>query len=297
MAASEGEAGNDAVARRLDEAAALLEAQEADRFRVRAYRRAAAQIRGLDRPVAEILRGEGRPGLTAVPGIGDSIARAVSEMVETGRWALLERLRGGSAPESLFATLPGIGPGRAAEIHDALHVDTLEALEIAAHDGRLESVDGIGPKTAAAIRDVLATRLRRRRSARPDPAGDEPGVALLLEIDRLYRARAAEGALPKIAPRRFNPEGRAWLPILHAEREGWSVTAVFSNTALAHRLGRTDDWVVVYFERDGAPEGQRTVVTERRGPLAGRRVVRGREAECRALAEGGPEPRARRKRA
>jgi len=40
------------------------------------------------------------------------------------------------------------------------------------------------------------------------------------------------------------------------------------------------DWVVIYFHRDNRSEGQRTVVTETRGPLAGRRVVRGREAEC-----------------
>jgi hypothetical protein len=53
---------------------------------------------------------------------------------------------------------------------------------------------------------------------------------------------------------------------------------MFSNTATAHRLDRTADWVVVYYERDG-DEGQCTVVTETRGPLAGRRVVRGRESE------------------
>ncbi len=39
------------------------------------------------------------------------------------------------------------------------------------------------------------------------------------------------------------------------------------------------DWVVIYYD-DGSGERQRTVVTERQGPLAGRRVVRGREAEC-----------------
>jgi hypothetical protein len=60
------------------------------------------------------------------------------------------------------------------------------------------------------------------------------------------------------------------------------MTALFSNTALAHELGRTRDWVVIYFGRAGGPEHQRTVVTERLWPLAGRRVVRGREAECRA---------------
>jgi hypothetical protein len=59
------------------------------------------------------------------------------------------------------------------------------------------------------------------------------------------------------------------------------MTALFSNTALAHELGRTHDWVVIYFGRDGGPEHQRTVVTETRGPLEGRRVVRGREGECR----------------
>jgi hypothetical protein len=57
---------------------------------------------------------------------------------------------------------------------------------------------------------------------------------------------------------------------------------LYSNTAQAHQLGRTRDWVVLYFYDDEHTEGQHTVVTETHGPLAGRRVVRGREAECRA---------------
>jgi hypothetical protein len=72
----------------------------------------------------------------------------------------------------------------------------------------------------------------------------------------------------------------AWLPVLHTERADWHFSALFSNTARAHELGRTRDWVVIYFSQDSGPEGQRTVVTETRGPLAGHRVVRGREAEC-----------------
>ena len=83
-----------------------------------------------------------------------------------------------------------------------------------------------------------------------------------------------------IAPRRFNPEGRAWLPILHTHREGWEMTALFSNTARAHEMGRTQDWVVIFYTRDGN-EGQCTIVNETHGPLFGRRVVRGRETECR----------------
>jgi putative hydrolase len=57
----------------------------------------------------------------------------------------------------------------------------------------------------------------------------------------------AAGRLPKIAPRRFNPNNDPWLPILHVDRDGWSFTAMFSNTELAHQLHRTDDWVVIYF--------------------------------------------------
>ena len=44
---------------------------------------------------------------------------------------------------------------------------------------------------------------------------------------------------------------------------------------------------MIYFHDDDHVERQRTVVTETRGPLQGRRVVRGREAECRAWYEAG----------
>jgi hypothetical protein len=201
-------------------------------------------------------------------------------MVRTGRWAQLERLRGAIDPEKLFRSVPGIGPETARRIHETLQVDTLEALEIAAHDGRLESLPGIGPRRAAMMRAALADMLARTRGPRPTPVR-EPDVAVLLDVDREYREKAAADKLPKIAPKRFNPKGEAWLPVLHTERGDWHFTVLFSNTARAHELGLVRDWVVLYFSADRAPEGQRTVVTETRGALAGRRVVRGREADCR----------------
>ena len=70
--------------------------------------------------------------------------------------------------------------------------------------------------------------------------------------------KAERGALPKIAPRRFNPSGEALLPILHTERGDWGFTALFSNTALAHELGRVREWVVIYFHKDSGPEGPLT---------------------------------------
>lgn len=108
-----------------------------------------------------------------------------------------------------------------------------------------------------------------------------PDVDLLLEVDREYRDKAGAGALRKIAPRRYNPEHEAWLPVLHKHAGRWHFTALFSNTERAHELHRTHDWVVIFFtDDDPDDEGQVTVVTEYRGALEGRRVVRGREPEC-----------------
>jgi hypothetical protein len=181
-------------------------------------------------------------------------------------------------PETLFQSVPGIGPVLAERIHEHLHVDTLEALEVAAHDGRLEDVPGMGGRRSAAVRASLATLLGRGR--RTPSTADGPPVAVLLEVDHTYRTDAKAGRLPRIAPRRLNPRHEAWLPILHADSAGWHFTALYSNTARAHELGRTDDWVVLYFYDGDHQEGQHTVVTESRGPLAGERVVRGREGEC-----------------
>jgi hypothetical protein len=158
-------------------------------------------------------------------------------------------------------------------------VDNLEALETAAHDGRLESVPGVGPRRATAIRASLTEMLSRVRR-QPGLPGQEPSVAELIDVDREYRDRAEKGELPTIAPRRFNPDHASWLPVWHTRRGAWHFSVMFSNTARAHELGRTHDWVVIFFYDSDHRERQRTVVTEFRGRLAGLRVVRGREAEC-----------------
>lgn len=275
---------NRRIADALQEAGDVLEQQGANPFRVAAYHRAADTVAHLGCDLGEILEQEGPWGLTGLPHIGYGIAGAIREMLATGRWGQLDRLRGSADPVRLFQRLPGIGPTLAQRIHDALDVDTLEALEIAAHDGRLEAVPGVGPRRAALVRANLESLLSRRSRPQPRgpvPAGDVPGVEVLLDVDREYREKADAGRLPVIAPRRFNPGKKAWLPVLHTGRGRWHLTALFSNTARAHELGKTRDWVVLYSYDDHHREKQHTVVTETRGPLAGRRVVRGREAECR----------------
>jgi len=261
------------------ECADVLKQQSANPFRVNAYIKAAKTLEGLDRDARDILREEGIAGLVALPGIGRGLAAGIEEIDRTGHLAQLSRLRGETIPEALFQAVPGVGPKLAHVIHESLHVDTLEALEIAAHDGRLASVPGIGVRRAAAIQAGLAAILGAARGTRQATTNLLP-VDVLLDIDAQYRRDAAAGKLPRIAPKRFNPEGKAWLPILHTNRGKWHFTALFSNTARAHELGRTDDWVVIYYYDDDHREAQNTIVTETKGPLKGERIVRGRESEC-----------------
>jgi len=263
----------------LRQMADVLEQQQANPYRINAYRRAAEAVESLDEDVRDVLEHEGTDGLIRLPFIGKGIAASIQEIAATGRLARLERIRGTLDPEHLFQTVPGIGPELAYQVHDHLGVDTLEGLEIAAHDGRLEDIKGVGPRRAAAIRANLANLIGRRRPSRR--SNQDPDISTLLAVDREYRSKALAGSLEKIAPRRFNPEGVAWLPILHTNRDDWHFTALYSNTARAHQLNRTRDWVVIYFYDTDHREGQCTVVSETRGPLRSLRVVRGREAECR----------------
>jgi hypothetical protein len=273
---------NEDIAACLEELADMLEAQGANSFRVRAYRTAAQNLRALPRSVSEILHTEGVAGLLALPGIGYSLCRSIEKLCHTGRLPLLERLRGETGPEHLFMTLPGIGLEFACRIHEQLGVESLPELEAAAIDGRLARVPGMGRKRIQAIREVLRGRFHRPAAAPAvptHPTGGDPPVGEILDVDREYRAKAAAGQVRRIAPRRFNPTGEAWLPVLHTHRADRHYTALYSNTARAHELGTTHDWVVIYRD-DHDGHGQWTVITAQFSPLRGRRIIRGREGEC-----------------
>src|SRR5207237_2187889 len=205
---------NHQIARRLEEIAGLLQAQDANLYRVRAYRAAADTVRRLDRRVADILETEGVLGLVKLPGISDSLARSVEQLCRTGKMGLLQRLRGDGEPERRFKSVPGIGPGLAARIHEQLGIESLEDLENAAYDGRLAQVPGMAQKRLRAVRESLAARFGRAAPL----AQDEPSrkhdenapLADLLDVDQEYRQRVKAKQLPLIAPQRFNPTGQAW---------------------------------------------------------------------------------------
>ena len=274
---------NQTVIDQLLEMAQILEQQRANPFRINAYRKAAQTVSALTTDLGELVELNGLDGLIALPNIGKGIATVIYEIVATGRSSRLQGLRGLLDAEKLFQTIPGVGPELAKRLHNELQVETLETLELAAYDGRLEKVSGLGPRRASAIRAALAQMLGRRSHPhlqRRQSPETEPTVATLLDVDLEYRAKAEAGKLPTIAPRRFNPDGTSWLPVLHTSRGEFHFTALYSNTALAHQLNRNRDWVILYFYDQHHHEYQHTVVTETHGTLIGKRVVRGREAQC-----------------
>lgn len=277
---------NAEIALVLADIANLLEIQHANPFRVRAYRTGANFVRKYDEPLQKIVFSGDGEALQDLPAIGESLASVIEEYVKTGKSQLLNRLKGAVSPEEVFEQVPGIGKEFAHRIVEKLQIRTLEDLELAAHDGRLAKVEGFGKRRLEAIKANLVgilSSFARRRFRQVTQKEDErqrsqPSVTQLLEVDAAYRRKAAADQLRKIAPKRFNPGKVAWLPVLHTERGDWTFTAMYSNTARAHALDKTDDWVVVYFEKNGI-EGQSTIVTETSGALKGKRVVRGRESE------------------
>jgi hypothetical protein len=273
---------NHEVGEKLREIAALLEAQHANPFRSRAYHNAANTLDNLPMDVSELVQAKGITGLTDLPAIGPGIARSIYEYVAINRMTRLENLRGGSDPIGLFQSIPTVGPALGQRIHDTLHVDTLESLENATRNGRLDQVEGLGTKRKEAIEAWLLKHLgeHRQQLRRAQHSSTNPATALLLKVDADYRKKAEAGKLPCITPKRFNPENKAWLPILHSTGDHWHFTALYSNSERAHKLDRVHDWVVIYFYDDHHQEGQHTVVTETHGTLFGKRVIRGRESEC-----------------
>lgn len=143
---------NDGSASVLAELADLLELHEANRFRVLTYRRAADVVSSISQNVAELSQDE----LTAIRGIGKSVAAKIREYVETGTIADLEELRSDiPAGVRVLTELPGLGPKRAMTLYRALGVATLDDLRRAADQQRVREVKGFGQKAEENILRAL----------------------------------------------------------------------------------------------------------------------------------------------
>lgn len=144
------------------EIADLLEIEDANPFRVRAYRNAARMVGELGRSVAEMV--EKNEDLDALPGIGPDLAGKMVEIVNTGTCAQLQRLHHEVTPAlAALLHIPGLGPKRVRALHQELGIETLDQLRRAAEKGRVQAVHGFGVKTERQILEACTTLLHQDR--------------------------------------------------------------------------------------------------------------------------------------
>ncbi|MBN8626861.1 MAG: DNA polymerase/3'-5' exonuclease PolX [Planctomycetes bacterium] len=142
---------NAEIADIFDQVADLLEFQNANAFRVRAYRNAARTITNLTEPLAGIAADANRK-LTDIDGIGADLATKIKQLVETGSMPMLTELQA-QVPASVLALVrvAGLGPKKAAALHKELGINSLDELRQACVDQKVRALKGFGAKTEATI--------------------------------------------------------------------------------------------------------------------------------------------------
>ena len=146
------------IAAVFEEIADLLEIQNENPFRVRAYRNAARQLQGMGEAVADKLaRGE---DLTELPAIGTDLAARIEEIAGTGKCRMLDKLHR-QVPHSVTGLLKirGLGPKRVSALYHELDIHTLEQLARAARDGRIRELPGFGARTEQVILEAVSRQV------------------------------------------------------------------------------------------------------------------------------------------
>ncbi len=168
------------IATALDELGDALEIEGANPFRVRAYRNGAQALRSLTRPVAELAAEGDVEALVELPGIGESLAAKIVEMLKTGTLHQLAKVRR-QIPAELSALLgiPGLGPKKLHQLHAELGVRSLADLERAIARGEVRRLTGFGTRSVEKMRHGIA--VFRRRSGRFLLAEVEPLAEALRE--------------------------------------------------------------------------------------------------------------------
>jgi hypothetical protein len=164
---------------------------------------------------------------------------------------------------------------------------------------RLHYIPGVGPMLAtallASVADPRTFRSGRNFSAwiglvpkQHSSGGRDRLGSISKQGDRYLGSLSWPERSPLSATPRYTEPGidpgsrRCWAAAGYGRRQ-----RTFQQDC-AHDLDKVHDWVVIYFHSDSGGEAQRTVVTATRGPLAGQRIVRGRERECLSVYERDP---------
>lgn len=256
---------NAEIADRLSSLAQMLTVEKGNPYKVRAYRRAAAVIRGLGESVDELVRSDA--DLRVYSGIGDAISGAIREIVQTGTLRSLEKLRSGASSELVeLSAHPRLDPTRILRIYKKLDISNVKQLRSALDDGRIEQTFGARMAQhvryglteietillyhAHSLRETLESFLLSRAGAeRVEAVGDyRRRVEIIDSLDFVIQARNFKsiveamkrygGRLPLIEwdPRTATyslPSGPL-LCLQHAKKEEWGLSLVRGTGSAAH---------------------------------------------------------------
>jgi DNA polymerase (family 10) len=154
---------NQEIAKIFNEIAGLLEIKNDNPFRIRAYRRAALNVEGLTRNVEDLSEDE----LLEVPGVGKELAAKIAEYIKTGNIAAHEELKK-EIPQIVLdlESVPGLGPKTAILLHEKLHIKSIDELAKLAEEHKLAGLRGIKGKTEENILKGIGM-LRRGQERSP----------------------------------------------------------------------------------------------------------------------------------
>ena len=153
---------NQRVADFLYKIADLLDLKGENFFKIRAYRIAAQTIETLGEDVEALVQ---QKRLESLSGVGNALAKKITELIETGKIEYLERLKK-EIPIGLldFLEIPGLGPKKVAALYQKFGITTIEALKNACTEGKLRTLDGFGEITERNI--LRGIQLREKTSGR-----------------------------------------------------------------------------------------------------------------------------------
>lgn len=139
---------NKEIADKLNETADYLEVKGENEYRINSYRNAARTLLGLSDNVSMMKKKD----IQALPDIGESMVKKISEITTTGKLKQLKKLKK-EFPESLrdIMKLEQMGPQRTKMLYEELNIESIDELKKAAKEGKVEKLEGFGKKTTQNI--------------------------------------------------------------------------------------------------------------------------------------------------
>ncbi len=209
-----------------------------------AYRKAARQLESLSKDIKDIYEEGGIEAVQDIPSIGESIAKKITQYIETGKIDEYEKLKA-KLPEGLAKLLEieSIGPKRAAILYKKLKIESIGDLKQAITQNKIAKLAGFGLKSQqniAAGLDLFQKSKERASLGEVIPIANEI-------INILKKVPGVEHAMPAGSVRRWK-ETVGDLDILVVSKHHKIIMDKFTTMPIVQRIlakGKTKSTVIL----------------------------------------------------